>query len=235
MGDWTHADVTVHACPPHRVRAVLEVLQDYDLAAIVDATNRQWLQLGDSFSGDFPLGALPALVSALMTAAPDAAFTACAGPRYEWVETTYSYVPDLGTFKAECDVTGEALFRQSMTTKVAGESPASQQMLLGEPWRTAIADMTGGIVTEPKFYIQYTHYRAWDHVVVDPFNGTTEPKIVLRTKDNWVIARRGFERAHRGTDLDEQSKAELLANNPSWGWAPRGRITKTILYRLPSP
>lgn len=228
MDDLTHAQVSVHACPSGSVRAVLEVLQDYGLTAVVNANGRQLLQLGDSFCCELPLGAVSTLAAALVKAAPEAAFTAYAEPRNEWVGTTCSYVPDLGTFTAECDATGKVVLSQL----VADKAPDAQQTLIGVPWRTAIADMAVGIVTEPKIYIQYTYFRTWDHMVVDP---AKESRIVLRTKDNWVISRRGFVRAHGGTNLNEQSKADLLANNPSWLWGPTSRITKTILYQLPSP
>ncbi|KOV84634.1 hypothetical protein [Nocardia sp. NRRL S-836] len=232
MGHLPQGQVTMYVCPPHRVRAVLEVLQDHGLAAIVNANQRQWLQLGDGFRGELPSDAVPALVSALVKAAPEAAFTAYAAPTYErGAGTTCSYVPDLGTFTAECDATGEVVLSPSVTAKPAGKPADVQQTLLGVPWRTAIAATAADIVTEPNLYIQYTYFRTWDHVVMDPAN---KSRIVLRTTDNWIIAGRGFTRAHHGTDLDEQSKADLVANNPSWNWAPESRITKTILYRLSS-
>lgn len=41
------------------------------------------------------------------------AFTVYEEPAYEWVETTCSYVPDLGLFSTDCNTSGDPLFSQA--------------------------------------------------------------------------------------------------------------------------
>lgn len=51
MGDWTSGAATIHACPPHRVRPVLDAFQEQGLTDEDTATNKS-LHVGEWYNAD---------------------------------------------------------------------------------------------------------------------------------------------------------------------------------------
>src|SRR3954464_13799885 len=121
MGDWTSGAVTIHACPPHRVRTVLDALDEYDLY-YEDAANNATLHLGAHYCADeLRCGSAADLADELIKAAPEVAFTVYEEPAYEWVGTSCTYVPGLGLFSADCDTDGDVLFTRTHVLELEGQ------------------------------------------------------------------------------------------------------------------
>ncbi|RAS59467.1 hypothetical protein C8D87_11479 [Lentzea atacamensis] len=215
MGNFTSGSATIHACPPHRVRTVMDILERYGLVDYDEQPDRLTLALGEPYSaeGTFSFGDATALANMLIEAAPDVAFTAHEEPLGE-PGTTCSYVPGLGLFAAPCDNYGEALFGQSDVLQWLDEPADVRDAKLGVPWRTAIAAMPDGTVEEPESSVAHWvphHCELTVHsksegplrLTVWPADGQTTPDFAAADKS---LKELGFERFRDWTALDETSQ-----------------------------
>jgi hypothetical protein len=139
--------LTIHSCPPHRVRVVATMLEQRWLVD-VDGADRKTLHLGYPYSID--TSTVDELVHDLRDVAPDIAFTVTDDPDDEWLGSLRRYVPALGLFEASCDHDGNVVFTVADIVKLDTLRPARRQAKLGLPWEEAIAEMPPGEVTEPQ-------------------------------------------------------------------------------------
>lgn len=150
MADRTSITLIVHDCPPDRVRAVLAVIDAYDLAASGSPTPDQ-IELGEPFQAqDAPRGQAAAIALELSATAPELTFTLWQHPSEEWLGSVYRFTPDLGLFTAACDAHGTAVFTAAAVRELLDEvldpgddlpdAEARDEALdaaLGTPWETA--------------------------------------------------------------------------------------------------
>lgn len=220
MSDYTGGYVTIHACPPHRVKAVLTVLENYGLAAensiyddddaAADTGTRPAVILDEEYvcENTFSCGDITRVADALIKDAPEVAFSAHEAPAYDGVGTTCIHVPGLGLFTADCDTHGEPMFTQARLLELAGEPIEVRNEALGEPWSTAIAAMPPGTVVEPERLTTLWNRRDGEVIVVGGkrcaghliFAGPAAAGI---TEVGTALAEWGFQPAEEWTLVDE--------------------------------
>lgn len=209
MGDWTSGAATIHACPPHRVRPVLDAFEEYGLIND-DTANEKTLNVGEWYCADeIRCGSATDLADELIKYAPDVAFTVYEEPAYEWVGTFCSYVPDLGLFTADCAGDGDPMFARTEILRLDGEPAEDRQKQLGVPWLTAIAAMPAGTVVEPASFATHWNRQHGEVVVVEGKQCGGDlifpaPATVAEVEE--ALAERGFQRADDWTQLDETSQ-----------------------------
>jgi hypothetical protein len=208
MGDWTSGTVTIHACPPHRVRTVLAAFAEYGLV-YEDATNDTTLHVGECYSADeFRCGSATRLTTELIKQAPEGTFTVYEEPAFEWLGTTCTYVPGLGLFSTDCGTTGDPLFSQTHVLELEDQPADVRQQQLGVPWLTAIATMPTGSVVEPDRFATHWNRRHNELIVIEGKQGGGDlifPAPVTFKEADAALAERGFQRADDWTQLDETS------------------------------
>ncbi len=141
--------LTIHACPPHRVRAVATALEDHWLVD-VDGSARKTLQIGEPYTID--TSEVDELADDLIETAPEMSFTAQTDPTDEWLGSLRRYVPALHRFEASCDHDGSAVFTTAQVRELDLLAPEARLARLGVPWSTAIEAMPTGDVIEPEPY-----------------------------------------------------------------------------------
>ena len=151
MVDRTSVHVTIHFCPPHRVRPVLDVLDEYGLYADDDPMEgRSAVFVGRRYSAaEIDCGSSTLVRSDLIDRAPEVAFTVYEEPAYDGVGTVYSHVSGLGLFAALCGNSGEPMFSRDYMLELEGEPAEVRHHELGVPWTTAIGAMPDMVVVAP--------------------------------------------------------------------------------------
>jgi hypothetical protein len=223
MGDWTAGAAMIYACPPQRVRAVLDAFDEYGLTNndTDTAAGRGVLGIGKDYSADeFRCGSAIDLANDLIEHAPEALFSLYEEPAYNWVGTFCSYVPGLGLFTSDCGTCGEVLFTRDYVLGLDGEPDDVRAKQLGVPWMTAIAATTAGTVCEPEPFAAHWDRRAGTiHVLSGTPLGAS--LVIAAPGDaaavDQVLAEHGWLRANPWTDLDDT-----------------GHQARTDLYRHPS-
>ncbi|WP_370973632.1 DUF3145 family protein [Amycolatopsis sp. cg9] len=209
MGDWTSGAATIHACPPHRVRTVLDTLAEYDLA-YDDAEDNTTLHVGEWYTAtEFRCASATDVAHQLINHAPEVAFTVYEEPAYEWIGTTCTYVPELGLFTAGCDTDGDPLLPQKHVLELEGKPDDVRQQGLGVPWLTAIADMPAGPVVEPPRFATHWDRRHGDVVVVAAAQDGGDlafPAPATPADVDKALAERGFQRVDDWSALDETAQ-----------------------------
>lgn len=124
MGDYTPMQVIIYDCPPHRVNAVLDILDDHGLdenwSSRGYAENKR-LSLGTTYGESEARGDESEEVAArLIEAAPEATFVAWTDPKYEWLGSLVAYAPDLGEFASDCDAEGQPQFTAQGMARLLG-------------------------------------------------------------------------------------------------------------------
>lgn len=234
MSDYTGGYVTIHACPPHRVKTVLTILENYGLdseyadddAPDTGADTRPAVHLDAVYACEntFTCGHITGLADALIKDAPDVAFSAHEAPAYDGLGTTCIHVPGLGLFTADCDSHGEPMFTQTRLLKLADEPLDVRQQALGLPWSTAIAAMPPGCaVVEPERFVTLWNRRHGEVIVVGGKQCGGElifagPAAATNDQVDAALAERGFQPAEKWTRVDE----------PHQLW-------RTDVYRCPTP
>lgn len=209
MSDWTTGSVTIHSCPRHRVRQVVDTLEYYGLVTDGTVDGRKVVTVGKAHTADeFRVNDACKVADTLMKRAPEATFTVFEAPTYGWVGTTCSYVPELGLFTEDCNDVGEPLFNRTEILRWDHEPEEVRQRRLGVSWLTAIAAIPCGEVVEPaSFAAQWDRGRGEVIVVEGKECGGdlsfTVP--VTATTVDVAFAVHGFVRADDWTRLDEAS------------------------------
>ena len=217
MGNWTSGKATIHSCPPHRVRAVTEILDQYGIPfdhsedAETDGEPQKTVVLGDWTSFEIGVGHATELAHSLINAAPEAAFTVYEEPGSEWLGKIYSYVRELGLFTAPCDVDGDPLFTRTQALRLDEEPAEVRRRKLGLPWLTATAAMRPGVVVEPAFYAAHWDRRHAEVIIYGtPPAGETvtvaAPAEESEPAVDAALTMRGYTRATDWTDLDDHSQ-----------------------------
>ena len=220
MGDWPSGAAIIHACPPYRVRPVLDILAEYGLAD-EDTTNGATLTVGEWYSADeFRCGHANDVAGELVERAPEVAFTVYEEPAYGWVGTICTYVPELGLFTADCDNSGEVLFTRKQVLALDGKPDDIRQKELGVPWVTAIARMPAGTVIEPRRFATHWDRRHGEVVVVEGKQRGDDlifPAPVTAAQVDAALIERGFRRADDWTQLDDTAQ---LWRTDSYHYSP---------------
>ncbi|HET6286487.1 MAG TPA: hypothetical protein VFG15_07020 [Amycolatopsis sp.] len=215
MPDTTCGTAIVHACPPHRVRFVLEALNGYGLyydgpadgETDSDTHARKALHLGETYTDDqFCCGDASRLADWLTTSAPEAAFTIYEEPAREWVGTYLTYVPGLGSFTADCDNQGELLFTQTQVLKLLNEPEDVRQRALGLTWQAAIDAMPGQVVHEPESFATHWNRPRGEVTVVGGDQGAGDLTFAALGDSDQIdaaLTKHGFQRAGAWGQLDD--------------------------------
>jgi hypothetical protein len=232
MGDWTSGAATIHTCPPHRVRRVLDIFAEHDLTPedaeyiqdTEDTEDDTTLHVGEWYTANFTCGSAVNLSTELINHAPEVAFTVYEQPAYEWVGTICTYVPELGLFTAACDANGDVLLTQKDVLALESQPHDVRHMELGVPWLTAIACMPAETVVEPDRYAAHWDRRHSEIVVVEgaacggdlvfpaPINTHSTVEV------DAALAEQGFRRADDWTQMDETAqlwRTDLYRHVPS--------------------
>lgn len=154
MGDTTNVQLYLHACPPEQARAVPEVIKDADLAPNWESWsdhNQHELLLHTVYSTDAGAPDLPDnLARDILEVAPDAAFETWSDPKYDFLGSLIRYTPDLGTFTADCDESGQATYTADQLDRLlAGNEDKSIEefrtevapRLFGSLWSVALTKL----------------------------------------------------------------------------------------------
>lgn len=160
MGD-TSVYLTVHACPPHQARTVLDLIDNHQLddgapapASVSDGA----LALGHTFvSYRASLGDVEEIHSTLRRYAPLATWTVHDTPTSEGLGTLIVYTPAGGEWRAECGEDGYPMFDRKEVRRAVDEGEAEVALLLGDDWFTATEGMPEAVVVEPR-----RHEATWD-------------------------------------------------------------------------
>lgn len=165
MSDRTTVTLTVHACPPHQVAAVLAVIEQHTLDDCAPVLSGR-LFLDDSYQ-DYEGGGAEDIHAQLVEGAPDAAWTVYEAPSGECLGTVHRHFPGLGSWSAACDGDGDGVFTAAhIWQAIADETlPA----LLGHAWEEAIGALTDDDeVCEPtRLDVEYDT-RTGEGVIVGP-------------------------------------------------------------------
>lgn len=151
------ASLTIHSCPPHRVRSVATILEDRGLIHR-EHVERRTLLIGLTCTPDLcSPGDLLDLADDLIDTAPEVSFTVYEDPTDEWLGSFCRYVPGLGRFVASTDHDGDAVFTAREVLELDQMSTSDRRAALGVPWSDAIAAMPTGDAVEPQ-----PHGTRWD-------------------------------------------------------------------------
>ena len=233
--------LTLHACPARRVRAVLGVLEQHGLCCGEDDDrddgDRDRLHLNVGYENEEHGGDADDLAADLIDAAPEAVFTCSADGTDEWMGSMVMYAPDLGTFTAPADHDHDPVFRKDEVIKALAQGFASLSARLGSPWDAAIAahQAKGEVVAPDLFDVE------WDRI-------TGEVLIDLSAADPATAACRRALTVTPQTvlgplgPLDAALTADVSATLARAGWAlvddswslvdRRGRVAVAQVYRL---
>lgn len=135
MGDRTYMAATIHDCPPERAGEVLNALAEF-----MAVDNEPALKLGEEYDVDETYcGNSEELASALADI-EGIAFEVYEDPKYEWLGAVHLHTPELGSWSAQCETNGGAVFAASdiwewVTSDLSPEQIAER---LGKPWRDAL-------------------------------------------------------------------------------------------------
>jgi hypothetical protein len=139
MDDDSFLNLIVYVCPSYRVRAVLDVLEQWSL----DAQNRPsagGLLLGEAYRGRGFRG-VHGLVSSLTMQAPELSFMAWEDPSDMYNGEVVYYTPQLGRFSTASDGDGDPLFCLADVEKILAIPDAEARAhALGQPWRETFRD-----------------------------------------------------------------------------------------------
>lgn len=143
-------DLTIHHCPPQRIRAIATILEDREWIDGNGAALRS-LDRGRPYELD-PISSIEvaALAQHLIGHAPEMAFTIRQSPTDEWPGQLSRYVPGLDQFESETNHDGEPVFTAAMILTLDALPPEQRLVALGTPWSAAIAAMPTGTVREPE-------------------------------------------------------------------------------------
>jgi len=137
MGDTTSAQITVYACPPEQVAAVLNVFNEYGFEpggfAWSPHYDTKMLTLGERAGiSEVSCGCSDEISSALMNSAPGVAFEVWEDPKYEWLGSLNVHIPGRGHFGAECDSNGIPQFTpDAIRAIIRKESLEEREKALG--------------------------------------------------------------------------------------------------------
>ena len=140
MADRTSARLIIHDCPADQVRAVLDVIRNYDLTDEGQPKDDR-ITLGESWSAyEISCGSASEIDSALQATAPGASWTVWEDPAYEWLGDIYRYVSGLGSWSAQCNADGEPVFTRRAVRDAMTEGVLAH--LFGDVWTEAIQTLT---------------------------------------------------------------------------------------------
>ncbi len=208
MTDRTGVAATIHACPPLRVREVLDQFEIYGLTVETEddaSSERATLVLQEAYSGvEVPCGSAAEFTNELMKRAPEVAFTVFEAPAYSSVGSVFMHVPELGVYEAACDESGVPLLSQEFVLEQEGKPEEVRQKELGVPWLAAIAALAGGVVTEPEWFVSFWSRRGGE-VLVDGggWNGTNVRLAVSEQEVNVILSEAGYQRFEEWTQVDD--------------------------------
>lgn len=208
MGAFTSGFVTFHACPPHQVRRVFELLDEYGFLDPDDRPSRLVVALGAKYSGDerWRAGDITRLAIELVDEAPEVVFTAYEEPYKDQLGTTCWYVPGLGMYSADCDRDGAPVLRRPDVLKWMTIPAQERDTKLGVPWETAIAALPEGSVEEPDSFAAQWNRRTNHVQVVDGRTDGGDLSFTAaggREVVDAALADRGFQRATTWIPLND--------------------------------
>lgn len=135
MGDRCYGAVQFLNVPPAEVKAVREVLDEYDLLEDGDTTEEVglWETYSDS---EMNVGTITEIATALIAAAPGTAFVAEDSVYGDWLADLVIYNPELGRFDGSSDGGGQVLLTavQVLGLLDATLTRAQIEEALGKPW-----------------------------------------------------------------------------------------------------
>lgn len=137
MGDRTNAQITVYACPPEQVQAVLGIIENYlGYNDWGDYDGRSGvLHLGGCFGAhEVSCGSSDEIAKQMIQDAPGAAFIVNEDPYADWLGSVNVYTPELGWYSAECDANGQPMFGVGEVRKISRLSAKDREIALGTPW-----------------------------------------------------------------------------------------------------
>lgn len=150
MGDRTPIEVIVYSCPPERVSAVLEVLEEFGLGPEFVrpddptprpvGTSRQLELCRGYIHSEISVGSSAEIAAAL----PCEAAWKVWGPKYEHLGEVHLNHPDLGVFVADCDAQGHPVFTSETIDRLVERTAADRVQLghlTGRTWEAALAQL----------------------------------------------------------------------------------------------
>ena len=220
--------VTVHSCPPGQVRAVLDVVDAWQLTDSRRPAD-DWITLGYDYQSNSAAGlAATEIHDRLLRAAPDAVWTVVEDATAEWLGDVFTYVPALGTWTAHAGPDGSPVYTPDQVATLAGAPPTAVAALLGTAWSDAVAAFRTGeeveVVVPPPFEVTWarTDGRIDIDAAGDADTDLELPRIPAQPRRSAVV-----------TDpADEALRAAGFIRASVWSDTSSGRVQHTTVYRL---
>lgn len=220
--------LTVHACPPGRVRAVLNVVDTWQLADAARPEPHR-LALGEPYQAFGAAVRAHEIHARLLATAPDAIWSVVDSAGADWMGVVLIQVPRLGTWTAEANQEGKTYFsgEQVAVLRSAGDRPAAAiAALLGDAWHDAVSACNPDeeLVVEPRSY-EVTWERSLGRIHVDGAadDGTDLelPRIAAQQRDADIDP----------GPADEALRAAGFVSADLWLSVASGRIQTSAVYR----
>jgi len=148
MGDRTNLQVFIYDCPSARVRAVLDIIDEYQLQLDwLGAADDDRIHLGRVYGSHSACGEDSRdIASALIATAPEVCFDTWTDPAYDWLGAGTRYTPELGRFDYESDAEGNAVFSaDEIAGALASGGVDGVRRILGQSWSAVLKAMSDAL------------------------------------------------------------------------------------------
>lgn len=141
MGPETTAHLTLYRCPAEQVRAVVAVLDEFDLVQGADVVRGQLTLDATYYAHEVDLTTLTQITARMLTAAPGTTWAAYA-PAAESEPGEYVlHDPVLGTWRARCDVDGEPTLPVTEVRAGRAQGALALDVVLGAAWADRVDEL----------------------------------------------------------------------------------------------
>lgn len=125
MSNRAPTQAVIYQCPPSQVRAVLEVLDEYELAYADDDE----LALGQRYLvEELPVGSSTEFTDRLTRNAPECGFLVWEDPAHQRLGTVHARVPGVGHFTGDCDPDGHPVWTSRQMAAFLDAGTSRQQL-----------------------------------------------------------------------------------------------------------
>ena len=152
MGDRTNVQLYIYDCPSNRVRAVLDIINAFQLKLHWMAPAADRLTLGAPYGDNQGAGDAPREVAdRLIAEAPEISFDCWSDPAYDWLGAGVSYTPQLGRFDYESDAYGAPQFSsEQIAAALASGGADAVRKMIGMEWIAVLATMRDSLPVSKK-------------------------------------------------------------------------------------
>jgi hypothetical protein len=187
MGPETTAHLTIRACPPEQVRAVVGILDEFDIVQGADVVRGQITLGATYYAHERDFTTLTLITARMLTAAPRATWTAYAPPAESDPGVYLIHDPLIGVWRTGCDVEGEASVPLAEVTAGRARGDRVLDVVLGRAWMEIVDELTrtsaGDVVTA----VPAGHQVIWEDGVVTIEGGGEDGEDVVLTRASVTV------------------------------------------------